>query len=54
MVWIKSISLDRQDFYLSQKLNDDLVKYMTRGMMLNTDEDLEHLKELVQDRKKWK
>ena len=39
---------------LPYKLNEDLQKYTTSGMKLKTSEDLEKLKELAQDRKKWK
>ena len=39
---------------LLQKLDDDLKKYMTCGIVLKTNEDLENLKKSPQDRKKWK
>ena len=36
------------------KLNEDLTRYSTSGMKLKTNEDLETLKEIAQDRKRWK
>ena len=39
---------------LPWKLNEDLTRYSTSGMNLKTNEDLETLKEIAQDRKRWK
>ena len=48
------LTIDRNYKYLPWKLNEDFRRYSTSGMKLKTNEDLETLKEIAQDRKRWK
>ena len=44
----------RPSINLPWKLNDDLERYSNSGMKLKTNKDLEELRELATDRRKWK